>query len=114
MAAKDRMAVLSAMMDQGVISVFYHPDAEICKKVIQACANGGAKCIEFTNRGDFAIEVFSALVKRLAQEAGFEFVGASEVNATARPSPYCQCASSGSPLSETSGVSARGLAVDAT
>ena len=52
--AVDRMAVLSAMMDQGVIPVFYHPDAEVCKKVIQACANGGAKCIEFTNRGDFA------------------------------------------------------------
>ena len=45
MAAKDRMAVLSAMMDQGVIPVFYHPDVEVCKKVIQACANGGAKFI---------------------------------------------------------------------
>ena len=56
MAAKDRMAVLAAMMDQGVIPVFYHPDVEVCKKVIQACANGGAKCIEFTNRGDFAAQ----------------------------------------------------------
>ena len=52
---KDRMSVLAAMMDQGVIPVFYHPDVEVCKKVIQACANGGAKCIEFTNRGDFAV-----------------------------------------------------------
>ena len=59
MAAKDRMAVLSAMMEQGVIPVFYHPDVEVCRKVIQACANGGAKCIEFTNRGDFASHVFS-------------------------------------------------------
>ena len=56
MATKDRMAVLAAMMDQGVIPVFYHPDVEVCKKVIQACANGGAKCIEFTNRGDFAAQ----------------------------------------------------------
>src|SRR6187551_3059233 len=55
---KDRMSVLTAMMDQGVIPVFYHPDVEVCKKVIQACANGGAKCIEFTNRGDFAAHVF--------------------------------------------------------
>lgn len=58
MAAKDRMAVLSAMMEQGVIPVFYHPDVEVCINVIQACANGGAKCIEFTNRGDFASHVF--------------------------------------------------------
>jgi 2-dehydro-3-deoxyphosphogluconate aldolase / (4S)-4-hydroxy-2-oxoglutarate aldolase len=56
--AKDRMAVLAAMMEQGVIPVFYHPDVEVCKNVIQACADGGAKCIEFTNRGDFAWEVF--------------------------------------------------------
>jgi len=55
---KDRMTVLSAMMEQGVIPVFYHPDTEVCKKVIQACGNAGAKCIEFTNRGDFASHVF--------------------------------------------------------
>ena len=55
---KDRMAVLTALMEQGVIPVFYHPDVEVCKNVIQACADGGAPCIEFTNRGDFASHVF--------------------------------------------------------
>jgi len=58
MAGKDRMAVLSAMMEQGVIPVFYHAQTEVCINVIQACANGGAKCVEFTNRGDFADRVF--------------------------------------------------------
>lgn len=55
---KNRMAVLQALETQGVVPVFYHPDAEICKNVIQACADGGAPCIEFTNRGDFAAHVF--------------------------------------------------------
>jgi 2-dehydro-3-deoxyphosphogluconate aldolase/(4S)-4-hydroxy-2-oxoglutarate aldolase len=64
---KDRMAVLTAMMDQGVIPVFYHPDAEVCKKVIQACADGGAPCIEFTNRGDFASHVFYDVTKHFAE-----------------------------------------------
>ena len=67
MAAKDRMAVLSAMMDQSVIPVFYHPDVELCKDVIQACANGGAKCVEFTNRGDFAADVFFQVTKYFAK-----------------------------------------------
>lgn len=67
MAAKDRMAVLSAMMDQSVIPVFYHPDVELCKDVIQACANGGAKCVEFTNRGDFASDVFLQVTKYFAK-----------------------------------------------
>lgn len=55
---KDRMAVLAALMDQGVIPVFYHPDPEICINVIEACSAGGAKCIEFTNRGDYASYTF--------------------------------------------------------
>lgn len=55
---KDRMAVLTALMDQGVVPVFYHPDVEVCAAVIQACANGGARCIEFTNRGDYAAHTF--------------------------------------------------------
>ncbi|MDR3526989.1 MAG: bifunctional 4-hydroxy-2-oxoglutarate aldolase/2-dehydro-3-deoxy-phosphogluconate aldolase [Rhizomicrobium sp.] len=65
--AKDRMSVLSAMMDQGVIPVFYHPDTEVCINVIQACANGGAKCIEFTNRGDFASHVFLEVNRHFAK-----------------------------------------------
>jgi len=65
--AVDRMTVLSAMVDQGVIPVFYHPDADVCKKVIQACANGGAKCIEFTNRGDFAAHVFLDVARHFAK-----------------------------------------------
>jgi len=67
MAAKDRMAVLSAIMDQSVIPVFYHPDEEVCVNVIQACANGGAKCVEFTNRGDFAASVFHNVTKHFAK-----------------------------------------------
>jgi 2-dehydro-3-deoxyphosphogluconate aldolase/(4S)-4-hydroxy-2-oxoglutarate aldolase len=61
------MAVLAAMIDQGVIPVFYRPDVEVCKQVIQACANGGAKCIEFTNRGDFAASVFLDVTRHFAK-----------------------------------------------
>ena len=67
MVAKDRMSVLLAMMDQGVIPVFYHHDVDVCKKVIQACANGGAKCIEFTNRGDFAAHAFYEVASHFAR-----------------------------------------------
>ncbi|MBI1408084.1 MAG: bifunctional 4-hydroxy-2-oxoglutarate aldolase/2-dehydro-3-deoxy-phosphogluconate aldolase [Caulobacter sp.] len=62
----DRMSVLTAMMAQGVIPVFYHPDPQVCIEVIQACANGGAPCIEFTNRGDFAAHVFLDIARHFA------------------------------------------------
>jgi len=67
MAAKDRMNVLNAMYAQSVIPVFYHPDVELCTNVIQACANGGAKCVEFTNRGEFAAHVFYDVTKHFAK-----------------------------------------------
>ncbi len=64
---KDRMAVLAAMIDQGVIPVFYHPDAQTCVNVIQACADGGARCIEFTNRGEFAAHTFLEVTRHFAK-----------------------------------------------
>jgi 2-dehydro-3-deoxyphosphogluconate aldolase / (4S)-4-hydroxy-2-oxoglutarate aldolase len=66
-AATDRMAVLNALMQQSVIPVFYDPDADVCRSVIQACADGGAKCIEFTNRGDFAAHLFLDLARHFAK-----------------------------------------------
>jgi 2-dehydro-3-deoxyphosphogluconate aldolase/(4S)-4-hydroxy-2-oxoglutarate aldolase len=35
--------------------------------VIQACANGGAKCVEFTNRGEFAAQVFYDVTRHFAK-----------------------------------------------
>jgi 2-dehydro-3-deoxyphosphogluconate aldolase/(4S)-4-hydroxy-2-oxoglutarate aldolase len=75
----DRMAVLSAMIDQGVIPVFYHPDVEVCTKVIQACADGGAKCIEFTNRGEFAAHVFFEVTRHFAKTDPSVIMGVGSV-----------------------------------
>ncbi len=77
--AKDRLAVLSAMIEQGVIPVFYHPDVEVCKNVIQACANGGAKCIEFTNRGDFAWHVFMEVTQHFQKADPSVIMGVGSV-----------------------------------
>jgi len=77
--ARDRLVVLNAMMDQGVIPVFYHPDPEVCVKVIQACANGGAKCIEFTNRGDFASQVFLDVTRHFAKADASVIMGVGSI-----------------------------------
>jgi 2-dehydro-3-deoxyphosphogluconate aldolase/(4S)-4-hydroxy-2-oxoglutarate aldolase len=63
----DRMAVLTAIMDQGVIPVFFHPDPKVCIQVITACSAAGAKCIEFTNRGDFAAHTFLEVARHFAK-----------------------------------------------
>ncbi|MCK4886090.1 MAG: bifunctional 4-hydroxy-2-oxoglutarate aldolase/2-dehydro-3-deoxy-phosphogluconate aldolase [Planctomycetes bacterium] len=63
MARYKRIDTLLSMKKVGVIPVFYNADFETAKNVICACADGGANVIEFTNRGDRAIEVFTALEK---------------------------------------------------
>ena len=59
MAQHDRMAVLNAIFDVGVVPVFYHGDLKTVISTIEACAEGGARVVEFTNRGDLAYRVFA-------------------------------------------------------
>jgi 2-dehydro-3-deoxyphosphogluconate aldolase/(4S)-4-hydroxy-2-oxoglutarate aldolase len=63
MAAFTKLQVLNTVEEQGMITLFYHPDVALSKEVLLACHKGGARLIEFTNRGDFAHEVFGELVK---------------------------------------------------
>jgi 2-dehydro-3-deoxyphosphogluconate aldolase/(4S)-4-hydroxy-2-oxoglutarate aldolase len=46
-----------------MVPVFYHKDLAVCKQVVKACYDGGARVFEFTNRGDFATLVFAELNK---------------------------------------------------
>ena len=63
MALHKRIDVLVSMKQIGLIPVFYNGDFEIAWNIVTACADGGAKCIEFTNRGDRAINVFTKLAE---------------------------------------------------
>lgn len=67
MARFTRMQVLNRIYELGLVPVFYHPDLEVAKQVVAACAAGGARLVEFTNRGDNAYRVFSDLVQHFAQ-----------------------------------------------
>lgn len=74
-----RMQVLNTMYDTGLVPIFYHNDLNVSKKVIEACVAGGARIVEFTNRGDRAWNVFTALVSFLEQEAPDVILGIGSV-----------------------------------
>ena len=61
MARFARLDVLSTILDTGLVPLFYHADPETARGVVSACVKGGARVIEFTNRGEKALEVFTAL-----------------------------------------------------
>ncbi len=68
MARFSRIAVAQGMAAQGVIPVFYHPDVDLCKEILRASYAAGIRVFEFTNRGDFAHEVFGELNRWAAGE----------------------------------------------
>ncbi len=61
MSKYQRLDVLNTIIEVGLIPLFYHKNTEVAIKIIDACLKGGAKCIEFTNRGDGAYRVFEAI-----------------------------------------------------
>jgi 2-dehydro-3-deoxyphosphogluconate aldolase/(4S)-4-hydroxy-2-oxoglutarate aldolase len=63
-----RLQTLNAMHQVGLVPVFYHADPEVVIQVAKACVKGGARLLEFTNRGDFAHEVFAELEHYCAKD----------------------------------------------
>ena len=79
MARFSKIAVLTAMSNTGMVPVFYNPDLEVTKQVVKACYEGGVRAFEFTNRGEFAHEIFSALAKWVAKECPEMILGAGSI-----------------------------------
>ncbi len=79
MAKFSRVEVINETLRIGVIPVFYHPDLEVAKKVVAACALAGLRLVEFTNRGDNAWRVFSELVQHFATDDPAVILGAGSV-----------------------------------
>ena len=90
MARFTRIDVIIKMRESGIIPVFYHKDPEICRMVIKACADGGINVFEFTNRGDFAHELFSELNKWAEKEIPGLIMGAGSVIDAGTASLYIQ------------------------
>ena len=68
MAKFARIEVINSIYDLGLVPVFYHKNLEMAKKIVNACADGGARVVEFTNRGDRAYQIFSELVSYFEKE----------------------------------------------
>ena len=62
-----------------MVPVYYNSDIKVAKQVVRACYKGGVRVFEFTNRGDFAHEVFGELVKYAERECPELILGAGSV-----------------------------------
>lgn len=90
MARFNKIQVLSVMKGTGMVPVFYHNDVETAKQVVKACYEGGVRAFEFTNRGDYAHEVFGELNKWVARECPEMVMGVGSVVDPATAALYIQ------------------------
>ena len=90
MARFSRIEVILKMKETGMIPVFYHSQADTARQVLKACYDGGVRVFEFTNRGDFAHEVFAELNKWAAVECPELILGVGSVVDAGTASLYIQ------------------------
>jgi 2-dehydro-3-deoxyphosphogluconate aldolase / (4S)-4-hydroxy-2-oxoglutarate aldolase len=90
MAQFSRIDTALTMNRTGIVPVFYHKDPEVCINILNACYEGGLKVFEFTNRGDFAQENFSQLVKYAIAKLPGMIVGAGSIIDPATAAIYIQ------------------------
>ena len=90
MAQFSRIEVATVMAETGLVPLFYHDDIEESKKVLKACYDGGARLLEFTNRGDFAHEIFSELNKYALKNLPGMILGVGSVTDAGAASLYMQ------------------------
>lgn len=90
MARFKRIEVYQAMFKAPMVPVFYHTDVEVAKQVVKACYEGGVRAFEFTNRGDFAHEIFAELNKWSAKECPEMVMGIGSIVDAPTASIYLQ------------------------
>ena len=90
MARFDKLTVLNKIYSTGIVPVFYNADVEVAKQVVKACYEGGIRAFEFTNRGDFAHEVFAEVVKYAAKECPEMAMGVGSIVDAPTASLYIQ------------------------
>lgn len=90
MAQFTRIEVAGKMSETKVVPLFYSNDIEVSKNVLKACYDGGARLMEFTARGDFAHEVFAALMKYTVAELPGMILGVGSVTDAGMASLYMQ------------------------
>nr|WKN36239.1 bifunctional 4-hydroxy-2-oxoglutarate aldolase/2-dehydro-3-deoxy-phosphogluconate aldolase [Tunicatimonas sp. TK19036] len=90
MARFTRIQVLSQMHETGMVPVFFHKDIEVAKQVLKASYDGGVRVFEFTNRGDYAHEVFGELNKYAEAELPGMILGVGSIVDAGTASLYIQ------------------------
>lgn len=90
MARFSRLEVYNTLHETKFVPLFYNEDLELCKEVFRACYRGGVRVIEYTNRGEFAHEIFAELSLFVKKELPDLIFGAGTIMDAPTAAQYIQ------------------------
>ncbi len=79
MAKFNSLETYAALVDSGLVPLYYSPEVDTVCDVIKACYDGGLRVFEFTNRGDYAHEVFVEAITLASLDYSDMIVGVGSV-----------------------------------
>ena len=71
--------IILRIKEQKILPLFYHHDPDVCIPVAKVLYESGIRAIEFTNRGEHALENFSLLIKERNQTMIDMVIGAGTI-----------------------------------
>ena len=60
--------IINMVIEQGILPLYFHPDVEVSVQILKALYNAGSRVVEYTNRGENAVNNFLQLRKVADQE----------------------------------------------
>ena len=55
--------ITDLVIEQGIVPLYFHPDVETSAQILKALYRGGSRVVEYTNRGENAVDNFLQLRK---------------------------------------------------
>jgi 2-dehydro-3-deoxyphosphogluconate aldolase / (4S)-4-hydroxy-2-oxoglutarate aldolase len=90
MARFTRLQVYNALQAAPIVPLFTSSNLSDCQEVMRACYRAGIRLFEITNRGEFAHEIFAALVRTARQDCPDMILGGGTIMDAGTAALYIQ------------------------
>ncbi len=71
--------ILNLVTEQGILPLYFHPDAEVSIQILRALYQAGSRVVEYTNRSENAVNIFLQLRKVAGKEMPGLLLGAGTI-----------------------------------
>jgi 2-dehydro-3-deoxyphosphogluconate aldolase/(4S)-4-hydroxy-2-oxoglutarate aldolase len=85
---KEENELINRLSQQAILPLFFHQDKNVCSEIIRALYRAGVRLVEFTNRGQEALENFRHMKSVRDAEMRDLLLGAGTIKTAAQASAF--------------------------